>query len=311
LNNDPSSLTVRFRGVRGSIPSPGKETARYGGNTSCVELRCEGHLLILDAGSGIRALGNELVAEAGDQPVCADILISHTHWDHIQGFPFFAPAYSDRNRIRVWESKQIESNLAMALRGQMQALHFPVSLDQMHGVTSFNQLNGEPTTVGPYLIRSAALNHPGGCAGFRVETTFGSLAYLPDHEPIAETNAQQRESLMEFVRGVDLLVLDTQYTEEEYSRHIGWGHGCLPHSVALAKDAQVRRLAFFHHDPSHRDYQIDLMVEAGRKLSTSADLEIIAATEMETIFLTATRSLPSNGQGMPSAGVLNSVTQTA
>lgn len=314
MNNDPSSLTIRFRGVRGSIPSPGKETARYGGNTSCVELRCNGHLLILDAGSGIRALGNELLAESGDQPIRADILISHTHWDHIQGFPFFAPAYSDRNRIRVWESKQIESNLAMALRGQMQALHFPVSLDQMRGITSFEKLNGEPTQVGPYSIRSTALNHPGGCAGFRVETAFGSVAYLPDHEPLPAQpgmNNQRRAELMNFVRGVDLLILDTQYTEEEYSRHVGWGHGCLPDSVALAKDARVRKLAFFHHDPSHRDYQIDLMLEAGRKLSMSSDLEVIAATEMETIFLTATSSLLSNGQAMPSAGALKPVTHSA
>ena len=227
------------------------------------------------------------MAEAGDQPVCADVLISHTHWDHIQGFPFFAPAYSDRNRIRVWQSEQIDSDLVRALRGQMQSLHFPVSLDQMRGITSFEKLNGEPTVVGPYSIRSSALNHPGGCAGFRIETAYGSLAYLPDHEPLArEASNGQRNALIDFVRQVDLLILDTQYTEEEYRRHVGWGHGCLPDSVTLAKDAAVRRLAFFHHDPSHRDYQIDLMVEAGRKLVRSTNLEICAATEMETIFLT-------------------------
>jgi phosphoribosyl 1,2-cyclic phosphodiesterase len=263
----------------------------------------------LDAGSGIRALGNELLAEAGDRPVCADILISHTHWDHIQGFPFFVPAYSDRNRIRVWESKQIESNLALALRGQMQALHFPVSLDQMRGITSFEQLNGQATSVGPYFIHSTALNHPGGCAGFRIETTFGSVAYLPDHEPLPanEVNRERRTNLINFIRGVDLLILDTQYTEEEYSRHIGWGHGCLPDSVALAKEAMVRRLAFFHHDPSHRDYQIDLMVEAGRKLAMSSGLEVIAATEMETIYLTAPPATLPNAQGMPSVGANNQI----
>ena len=127
------------------------------------------------------------------------------------------------------------------------------------------------------------VRHPGGCAGFRVETAFGSVAYLPDHEPISSqggVNNERREKLVDFVRGVDLLILDTQYTEEEYSRHVGWGHGCLPDSVALAKSAMARRLAFFHHDPSHRDYQIDLMVEAGRKLSASSDLEITAATEI-------------------------------
>lgn len=287
MNTDNPSLAVRFRGVRGSIPSPGKETARYGGNTSCVEVRCGGHILILDAGSGIRALGNELATEFGSQPLCADILISHTHWDHIQGFPFFAPAYSNRNCIRVWQSNLIDSNLPAALRGQMQSLHFPVSLDQMRGITSFEQLNGEPTLVGPYSIRSIALNHPGGCAGFRIETAFGSIAYLPDHEPVPRGSGidSEQEKLIDFVREVDLLILDTQYTAEEYRRHVGWGHGCLPDSVALANDAGVGRLALFHHDPAHRDYHLDLMVEAGRKLS-SAGVEIYAAKEMETIFLT-------------------------
>lgn len=299
MNIDNHSLTVRFRGVRGSIPSPGKETARYGGNTSCVELRCDGHILVLDAGSGIRALGNDLQAEFGDQPVSLDILISHTHWDHIQGFPFFSPGYFKRNLIRVWQNKQIESDLLAALRGQMQGLHFPVTLDQMHGITGFERLKGEPTRIGPYSISSTLLNHPGGCAGFRIETRFGSLAYLPDHEPIrheAGKNNHQREKLVEFVSGVDLLILDTQYTEEEYRRYIGWGHGCLPDSVALAEDAMVRQLAFFHHDPSHRDYQIDLMVEAGRKLSASTKLQVCAATEMEIISLTALPASLPNGQ---------------
>ena len=250
------------------------------------------------------------MAEAGDQPVCADVLISHTHWDHIQGFPFFAPAYSDRNRIRVWQSEQIDSDLVTALRGQMQSLHFPVSLDQMRGVTSFEKLNGEPTVVGPYSIRSSALNHPGGCAGFRIETAYGSLAYLPDHEPLArEASNGQRNALIDFVRQVDLLILDTQYTEEEYRRHVGWGHGCLPDSVTLAKEAAVRRLAFFHHDPSHRDYQIDLMVEAGRKLVRSTNLEICAATEMETIFLTSGPSSLPSGQPILAWAALESTAQ--
>jgi len=286
-------LTVRFRGVRGSIPSPGRETARYGGNTSCVELRCEGRLLILDAGSGIRSLGNDLVRESNGEAIQADVLISHAHWDHIQGFPFFAPAYSDGNRIRVLWSKRVTPELSTALRGQMQSLHFPVGFDQMRGLVGIQEFEREPVDLGPYTVRTIALNHPGGCAGFRIETAYGGVAYIPDHEPfrIGGNNGEadhgkihRREELINFVSGTDLLILDTQYTEEEYLQHIGWGHGCLPDSVALAANAGVGQLALFHHDPSHRDYQIDLMVQSAQKLSTANSPKIFAATEMDSIF---------------------------
>jgi phosphoribosyl 1,2-cyclic phosphodiesterase len=318
MNAEPanSGLTVRFRGVRGSIPAPGRDTARYGGNTSCVELRCDGHLLILDAGSGIRSLGNDLLREFGEQPIKADVIISHAHWDHIQGFPFFAPAYSERNRIRVLQSSRVTLGLATALRGQMQSLHFPVGLDQMRGLTGIEDVGSEPFQLGPFTIRSTALNHPGGCAGFRIETQYGSVAYLPDHEPFPKTalnghtdptSDPGRNELVEFLKGADLLILDTQYTEDEYTRHVGWGHGCLPDSVALAADARVRELALFHHDPNHRDYQIDLMVEAARKLPRAATVKISAAAEMETVFFPANGSkskcTPSGSglvAGMPS-----------
>ena len=310
MNNESHNfgLTVRFRGVRGSIPSPGRETARYGGNTSCIELRCDGHLLILDAGSGIRSLGNDLLQEFGERPIHADVIISHAHWDHIQGFPFFVPAYSERNRIRVLQNPRVTPDLGTALRGQMQSLHFPVGLDHMRGLIGIEDLNSEPFRLGPYTIYSAALNHPGGCAGFRIETQYGSLAYLPDHEPFRNravnghtdprTNDDAKNELVNFLKGVDLLILDTQYTEEEYQRHTGWGHGCLPDSVSLAVEAAVHELALFHHDPSHRDYQIDLMVEAARKLPQAAALKILAAAEMDTVLLPAQHSeshCPPNG----------------
>jgi len=288
-NSSNPGLTVRFRGVRGSIPSPGRETARYGGNTSCVELRCDGHILILDAGSGIRSLGNDLQLEFGEQSIQLDVIVSHTHWDHIQGLPFFVPAYCNRNSIRILYNEQVAPNLGLALRGQMQSLHFPVAFNQMHGLTGIEEMGAEPVRLGPYTIRSTVLNHPGGCTGFRIDTAYGSMAYLPDHEPFGHgpgaTVDRRRETLIEFLRTADLLVLDTQYTEEEYHRHVGWGHGCLPDSVALAADAGARQLAFFHHDPSHRDYQIDLMIDAARKIRVSGDLKIFAAAEMDTVVL--------------------------
>jgi phosphoribosyl 1,2-cyclic phosphodiesterase len=250
--------------------------------------------LILDSGSGIRRLGNDLVQESNGAALQADIIISHAHWDHIQGFPFFAPAYSPANRFRVLQSKRSGLSLETALRDQMESLHFPVSLDKMHGISSIDEMGSEPVALGPYSVRSAALNHPGGCAGFCIETEYGSIAYLPDHEPFCSVSLNRRaldqenarkDELVRFLRGVDLLILDTQYTAEEYPSHVGWGHGCLPDSVALALEAEVGQLAFFHHDPSHTDDQIDQMVQAAFLTAASSNLKISAATEMQPVVL--------------------------
>jgi len=294
---DPQTLTVRFRGVRGSIPTPGTETARYGGNTSCVELRSGGEILILDAGTGIRSLGADLSKEFGSRSIVANLLISHTHWDHIQGLPFFSPLYAAQNRIQVIGANGSPSALEQGLRNQMQALHFPVALDQMRGLNCFAHLNSSSTQLGEFRVEVIALNHPGGCAGFRVSAQGATVAYLPDHEPyrysrVAENGLKgtgRRDALIDFVRGTDLLILDTQYTESEYRERVGWGHGCLTDSVALAIDAGVRHLMFFHHDPSHQDGQIDKMVKDARKLAKSSGLAIGAAAEKRTVVLDAKR----------------------
>lgn len=288
-------MSIRFRGVRGSIPSPGPQTARYGGNTSCVEVRAGESILILDAGSGIRDLGAEFNAEFGAHGIKADVLISHTHWDHIQGLPFFTPLYSPQNSIRVISANSDAAVLEQALRNQMQPLHFPVGLEAMQGLAGLGHLNAHLTALREFQIERMILNHPGGCAGLRISFNGASLAYLPDHEPHrisrkGESGAQielRREAVMRFVSGVDLLILDTQYTEEEYRQHIGWGHGCLPDSVALAIDAEIPRLLLFHHDPWHTDDQIDDMVQAGRMLAKNTTLLVEAAAEGQRIELPA------------------------
>lgn len=287
------ALTIRFKGVRGSIPSPGFETAGYGGNTSCVELRCGEEILILDAGTGIRSLGAELREEFGSRPLVANLLISHTHWDHIQGLPFFSPLYAAQNRIRLVSANGEASDLERALRNQMQSLHFPVTLDEMRGVTGFAHLESEYRQLGEFGIETIALNHPGGCAGFRIAARGANIAYLPDHEPYrharngadAPKGAARKESLLRFLHGVELLILDTQYTEAEYRERTGWGHGCLTDSVALAMEAGVRRLFLFHHDPSHGDKEIDEMLREARRLAGSGSLEIAAAAENEVVTL--------------------------
>jgi phosphoribosyl 1,2-cyclic phosphodiesterase len=282
-------LTIRFRGVRGSIPAPAPENMRYGGNTSCVEVRYHDQLLILDAGSGIRSLGDELVRSAQGNPIEATLLLSHSHWDHIQGLPFFTPAYSPSNRIAIFGESGRAEQLQHALETQMAPAHFPVGLQQMRGLLPVRELSREATKFGGLLVRATRLNHPGGCTGFRIECAAGHVAYLPDHEPSRNNGAENgnvesaRRELVEFIRGVDLLILDTQYTADEYTRRIGWGHGCLPDSVDLAAEAGVRRLLFFHHDPSHDDRQIDEMVEVARAMTFRSPLSVDAASEHEIV----------------------------
>lgn len=295
------SLTIRFRGVRGSIPTPAPENMRYGGNTSCVEVRLDGQLLILDAGSGIRVLGDELLQTAQSNPIEATILLSHSHWDHIQGLPFFCPGYSAKNRFTIFGAAGRAEQLQRALAAQMTPLHFPVGLDQMHGLEPVRELSPDATKIENLLVRTTALNHPGGCTGFRIESTAGHVAYLPDHEPYRnnghEAGDAPRRALIEFVRGVDLLILDTQYTSDEYANRVGWGHGCLPDSVELAIESGARRLILFHHDPAHNDRQIDRMVEVARATAVGTPLVIDAASEHETLSLTS-----SNIGAIPTVG---------
>lgn len=294
-------MTIRFRGVRGSTPSPGSMTARYGGNTSCVEIRAGNEILILDAGTGIRSLGTDLVREFGSRSIKASILISHTHWDHIQGLPFFAPAFAGQNRIRVIAARNQATTLKRALNNQMEPIHFPVGLEQMRGLRDVEELTSDLAVIGPFTINVTELNHPGGCAGFRIEANGVSLAYLPDHEPfyapgvITKNRAAQSrtDALVKFVRNVDFLILDGQYTAAEYPQRIGWGHGCLPDTVALAIKARVKQLALFHHDPTHSDHQIDMMVENARALAHPNDMIISAATEDDTITLVCAAAEPS------------------
>ncbi len=292
--NEAGKITVQFRGVRGSIPASAPENMRYGGNTSCVEIRYADQLLILDAGSGIRVLGDELLQNAQGNPIEATLLLSHSHWDHIQGLPFFAPGYSTDNRITIFGECGRAEQLQRALDAQMAPEHFPVRLQQMRALQPVRELSRETTKLGNLLVRTVRLNHPGGCTGFRIESAAGHLAYLPDHEPYrihgrpSDRNPEsaQRE-LIEFLRGVDLLILDTQYTAREYANRIGWGHGCLPDSVDLAIEAGARRLLFFHHDPSHNDRQLDEMVEIARPMAFGSQLLVDVASEHEIVSLTS------------------------
>jgi phosphoribosyl 1,2-cyclic phosphodiesterase len=274
-------------------------TVRYGGNTTCVELRADGEIIVLDAGTGIRALGINLEEEFGSRPIQLSLLITHVHWDHIQGFPFFVPAYNDKNQVRIFGYDGVDTGLHEILEGQMAKPFFPVALHDLPGKIDFQKLEAMEFNIGKVRVRSKFMNHPGICAGYRLFTSGGSVAFLPDNEPYdafklhsAKSHLlspeqtqrraeEERAGLVKFLDGSDVLILDTQYTDEEYQAHVGWGHGSLSTAVSLALDADVRKLVLFHHDPNHDDATIDTMLEDARKLAAKSEtyLEVEAARE--------------------------------
>ncbi len=281
-------FSIHFWGVRGSIPAPDAANLRYGGNTSCLEVRLGDELVILDAGSGLRSLGVELERKAQGRPIGGSLLVSHTHWDHIQGLPFFTAGYKAENDFQLFVGPGQADRILQGLRDQMSPLHFPVRFENMAGLRPVRELDAKRDTLGSFSVATFPLNHPGGCTGFRLEAHGRSIAYLPDHEPFGSTTPQtsaSQNALVEFLKDADLLVLDTQYTAEEYAARRGWGHGSLPESVDLAIAANARELVLFHHDPLHHDGQIDAMLAMARQRAAGTRLTIRAAREGETIDL--------------------------
>lgn len=257
------SLTVRFWGVRGSIAVPGPATARYGGNTSCVEVRCDDKLFILDAGTGIRELGNALTAQGG--LIEADMLFTHTHIDHVCGIPFFAPFYQPGNRFHLWLGGLSKGwGIEQALRQIMQAPMFPVALDIFKAQLSFKDFHSGDriVTESGFTIGTVPLNHPGGATGYRIEHDGRAVAYItdtehrpPDHDP----------GVIALCREVDLMIYDATYTDAEFAQYIGWGHSTWEEAIRVADAARVKQLAIFHHDPGHDDaFMDDIAVKAER-----------------------------------------------
>ncbi len=288
-----NQCVITFWGVRGSVPTPGAATVKYGGNTSCVEVRADGEIIVLDAGTGIRPLGLELAREFDGAAINVTLLITHTHWDHIQGFPFFAPAYQPKNTVHVLGYEGARQGLGSTLAGQMESPYFPIALQQLPGNVLIEELQSFEFQIGPVRATAATVNHPGIAVGYRLETSTGSVAYLPDNEPFQENQngySQERvdlqnRKLIEFIRAVDVLIIDSQYDCAEYNAHIGWGHGCVDEVVRLALLGGVKRLYLFHHDPNHDDAQIDTMLAHARKLAEGSQLQVFAATEGEVVTL--------------------------
>jgi phosphoribosyl 1,2-cyclic phosphodiesterase len=251
-----------------------------------VEFRCGADIIILDAGTGLRKLGQSLLAEFKKKPLNLTLLLSHTHWDHIQGLPFFAPIYESTCRLRILGSEGARKGLEAALTGQMESTYFPVPFSKLPSNIEIEELRDFNFAVGTTLVSAQRANHPGVTVGYRLFSPDGIVCFFPDTEP--RPGGDDRE-MIEFIRDADVLILDSQYDRAEYKKHTGWGHGCVDDSVALALKAGVKKLILFHHDPDHDDKQIDVFVNYARRLVTKAKgkLKVEAAREGLMIQLSA------------------------
>jgi len=261
----PSDFAVRFWGVRGSIACSGPRTMRYGGNTSCVEVRCGERLLIFDGGTGLRYLGNGLKG-----PVDADLFLTHTHFDHVAGLPFFKPFFEPKNSWRLWAGHLAEGTTLRRVLGEfMMAPLFPVPPQVFRARMEYREFkSGETLRPGPGIeVRTATLNHPDGATGYRIEYAGRSLCYLTDTEHVP--GAPDR-NILELIAGADLVIYDSMYTDAEYGGYVGWGHSTWQEGVRLCRAASARRLAVFHHDPEHDDDMLDAVAgEVAKELPGS------------------------------------------
>lgn len=259
-------MKVKLWGTRGSIPSPGPETIRYGGNTSCVGVTLsDGSMLALDAGTGIRSLGNALAAE----PTRLHILLTHLHLDHIQGLVFFAPAFRAQTEIVIWGPSSPEASLRDRISRYISAPLSPVEVRELPCDVSFRHCPQAEWEIGPARIRAASVAHRGPTLGYRIDDAGSSLAYIPDHEPALGADLDTLED--EWISGLglahdaSLLIHDGQYTDGEYPDHLGWGHSSLSHAISFARRARAERTLLFHHDPMHSDAQLDELARVARE----------------------------------------------
>lgn len=271
--NDQFRLHLKFWGVRGSTPTPQIENLNYGGNTPCVEVRLPNNeVFVFDAGTGIRNLGHSLLEEFGDQQLHLKVFLTHFHWDHIQGIPFFPPLYRKENKVtfhslrfpkgndRVWRSNNM--GLEETLKFQMADPYFPIGLDFLAAQKEFVEIDLNPLKFGLLTLHSFPLNHPGKAFGFRIESGDAAIVYATDLE---HGDPELDKVVRQYSEGADLLIYDSQFSPEDYEVHKGWGHSTWLEACKVAKDAKVKRLALFHHNPSYTDHVFFGIVQKARR----------------------------------------------
>ena len=303
-------MKVRFWGVRGSFPVPGPATNRYGGNTSCVEVRTDGgQRIIIDAGTGLRKLGKEMMAgEFGEGRGSAHLLVSHTHWDHIQGLPFFAPLYQKGNRFHVYARQRDDTHLRAVFASQSDSPYFPVPFDKVQADVSFRELaEGNHFEIGPVKVSCTRLNHPWIALAYRLDCDGASLAYITDTAPFRDILIEQefirqpprpgeslkpedaaklqkmKDGVIRLCEGADLVIYDTQFTPAEYAAKPHWGHSCPEDAIEIAEAAGAKSLALFHHAPERTDDEIDRILDECRG---KTKIPLLAAAESLEVELT-------------------------
>ena len=262
-------VAVRYWGVHGTLPAPGAAYTRYGGNTPCVSVEVSGEpLYIFDCGSGIKKLSDRVMAESGER-FSGRIFISHTHWDHINTVPFFAPLYVRGNQIELFGPYQGDLTIERAISAQMESVYFPVTIREFGARLMFRDLREESLEFGPVRIDTMLLRHPGYCLGYKLTCREHVICYITDNELYLPTDprhdARYVERLADFVRRADVLITDTTYRDHEYPSKVDWGHSCVSQVADLAARAEVKRLHLFHHDPDQTDVEIDLKLDETRK----------------------------------------------
>jgi ribonuclease BN (tRNA processing enzyme) len=275
-------MNIRFWGTRGSVAKPGPTTLRYGGNTSCVEIRSvDGTLVVLDCGTGAHGLGHSLIA-AGEACCSGHLMITHTHWDHIQGFPFFTPIYIPGNELFIYGPRALEKSLEEALMFQMQYSYFPVRGVELAARVKFTELGEESFSIGDLEVTTKSMNHPIRVLAYKISQKGRSAIYTGDNEPYYDVLAERTKTsdsgihrrsefikecnqrVVDFCKGADLLIADSQYTDQEYETKRGWGHSSISHVLHLSQDSGVKKLVLFHHEPTHDDKQLEAIERQAR-----------------------------------------------
>jgi CheY-like chemotaxis protein/phosphoribosyl 1,2-cyclic phosphodiesterase len=321
-------MRIRFWGTRGSLAKPGPTTLRYGGNTPCVEVRThDGTLIVLDCGTGAHGLGLALMA-SGERPLRGHLMLTHTHWDHIQGFPFFAPLFVAGNEWDIYAPGGLGRHLETTLAGQMEYTYFPVTLAQLGATTRYHDLVEGSFAIGDISIATQYLNHPALALGYRVAVGGASLVYSVDHEPHAPApcggsgstqpppdarpaHAEDRRHV-DFLAGADLVIHDAQYTIEEYPQKEGWGHSPAEWVVDYAVAARAKRLALFHHDPLRTDEALDRLVQVCRErvARVGSELEVFAAAEGHVVQLVERETVTTDQASLASCDSPTTESQT-